>query len=212
MQDHIFNGKFYEKEHFSQIPKGSYQQSCYACIFEDGFWLKNCFCRNRLNQLSVQKPFPAGDCKEGTIANMFGKLTCDFVRGNQVGSYNESCKDCIQIVDGFWLYNCSCDSPAGPVTYTTFPAGNCEYGSIWNNMGELKCTYKHPYARPKKNDNGSVKCDQVCTSKEYGGWKGTCKGAIDTSTMLPIKCDLSRSPLDKVVCLCEPEEERYYAK
>ncbi|MEY3311137.1 MAG: hypothetical protein RL348_468 [Bacteroidota bacterium] len=65
-------------ENFTQLPPGSYKQSCIECTTSSTkYWLNNCRCKNIEGKyVQAQTYFRAGDCKGRDISNNNGKLQC----------------------------------------------------------------------------------------------------------------------------------------
>ncbi len=127
----------------SNLPQGSYLQSCVNCVME-GTKL-NCICKtiyDRGNNTSIN----ASQCASGLIANTNGNLTCAPI---MQGSYLESCHNCT-IID--YPTNCSqcfttdnhaycyCPKNNNKLIYTGLNLSKCPTeGTIQNIDGHLCC-------------------------------------------------------------------------
>lgn len=113
----------------SNLPAGSYLQSCSNCVME-GTKL-NCTCKKiygRRNNTSIN----ASQCASGSITNTNGNLTCTPI---MQGSYLESCHNCT--IQGS-LLTCSCWQENYHIN-KTIDISKCISGTVANELSGLTC-------------------------------------------------------------------------
>jgi len=117
--------------HYSDLPKGSYKETCRDYYVEGNKLKAQCKTRKgnwRNTSISYK------NCK-GDIWNDNGELQCTHYSDLPKGSYKETCRN-YYVEDN--RLDAQCKMRNGAWRYTSINFRNCK-GDIWNDNGQLKC-------------------------------------------------------------------------